>query len=427
MTHRFLLTAVFLMTAAVGHADERDAVVRVDGCTGFIVADDLLVTAKHCRHPARLKVKVQGKDVSARRVYTYRGEDGPAVFQLDGGPFMSLPIASRKPEIGEPVYSLGYPGGNWARIEGELSGGNGVDINYTNHRIASGNSGGPLLNARGEVVGVALHVAANPGIHSSGFSGWRVTTEAIRVAQGESIETPQRYSRQPVVVVFSSNSCSSCRQLESDVAAGHFRDYQFRFVKWNEQSRQWSDPELFREFSNTCRPTEQLSFPTIWVKNTGQFRVGYSAARRGGLLGWLSSAVRSLVEAIIGYEEPPPFPTPNEVPTPPATDPAPVPQPPSEEAAPDTALLRLARDLAALRDEAKETRSDFNEFRESGVIGKIRAIARLREDKDEALEAVSAVREDVNAVRDDFRERPLQFLWGLFGTITGLLHRRFAH
>lgn len=49
MTHRFLLTAVLLMTASVAHADERDAVVRVDGCTGFIVADNLLVTAKQCR------------------------------------------------------------------------------------------------------------------------------------------------------------------------------------------------------------------------------------------------------------------------------------------------------------------------------------------------------------------------------------------
>ena len=142
-------------------------------------------------------------------------------------------------------------------------------------------------------------------------------------------------------------------------------------------------------------------------------------------MGWLANAVRSLVEAIIGREEPPTFPAPGATPAP--ADPAPVPEPPTEEPAPDTALLRLARDLTALREQVGETRSDFDEFRESGVVGKIRAIARLREDKDEALEAVSAVREDVQAVRDDFRERPLQFLWGLFGTITGLLHRRFAH
>lgn len=429
MTHQFLCTAALLLTASIAVADERDAVVRIGGCTGFIVADNLLITAKHCGHPDRVNVTVQGKTVAARRAYVSSGEDGPVVFRLEGGPFASLPIAGQKPEIGEAVYSLGYPGGNWARIEGELVGGNGVDVNYTNHRIATGNSGGPLLNEKGEVLGVALHVASDPGVHRSGFSGWRVTTEAIRAAQGKTANTPQRYSRRPVVIVFSTDRCEPCHQLEADVKAGHFGDYEFRLVQWNAQSRQWSDRELFKEFSTACRPTEQLAFPTIWVKDTDQYRVGYSAARRGGLLGWLSNAVRSLVEAIIGREEPPPFPTPDATPIPSPSDPVPVSESPPEEATPepDTALLRLVRDVASLRDQVGETRSDFDDFRESGVVGKIKAIARLRDDKDEALEAVSAVRADVDAVRDDFRERPLQFLWGLFGTITGLLHRRYAH
>lgn len=428
MTRPLMALAAVLLAASIAAADERNAVVRVGGCTGFVVADNLLVTAKHCGHPERIQVTLQGQTVSARRVYVYRGEDGPVVFRLDGGPFESLPVASRRPEIGEAVYSLGYPGGNWSRSEGELVGGNGVDVNYTNHRIATGNSGGPLLNAKGEVVGIALHTASDIGVHESGFSGWKVTTDAIRAAGGQAVEAPQRYTRRPVVVVFSSDGCPPCHQLESDVKAGHFRDYEFRFVKWNEQVRQWSDPDLYREFSATCRPTERLGFPTIWVKDTDQYRVGYSAARRGGLLGWLADAVRSLVEALIGRDEPPEFPAPDAVPAPVPVDPAPIPESPLEAIPePESALLRLARDVASLRDQALETRSDFDEFRESGVVGKIRAIARLRDDKDEALEAVTAVREDVRAVRDDFRERPLQFLWGLIGTVTGLLHRRFAH
>jgi hypothetical protein len=60
-------------------------------------------------------------------------------------------------------------------------------------------------------------------------------------------------------------------------------------------------------------------------------------------------------------------------------------------------------------------------------IQEIRALARLKSDKDEALARVEAVRADVETLRSRFRENPLQFLWGLIGMITGLIHRRFAN
>ena len=151
MKSRHLIICTFLALFFAGPlaASERDAVIAIDGCTGFVVDGNLLVTAKHCRHPESMTVTIGRKSVAARRVYVSRGEDGPVVFRLEGGPYASLPVANRKPDIGEKVYSLGYPGGHWARIEGEVIGGNGVDVNYTNHRIATGASGGPLLNSRG--------------------------------------------------------------------------------------------------------------------------------------------------------------------------------------------------------------------------------------------------------------------------------------
>lgn len=430
LAHLVVFASLLLAGMAVC-AGERNAVIKVGGCTGFVVEQDLLVTAKHCRHPRDVTVRIGGRDVSARRVITYTGEDGPVVFHLAGGPYESLPVATEKPAIGDRVYSLGYPGGNWARIEGEIVGGNGEDLNYTNHRIATGNSGGPLLNARGEVIGVALHVDADISVHRSGFAGWRVTTEAIRRAKqltdgGSGSAELHRIGR-PVVVVFSSESCAPCQQLERDVRAGYFDDYEFVFVRWNESAGQWTRPDLHREFWQACNPDRaSLGFPTIWVKGTDRYRVGYSAERRSGFLGWLAAAVRHLIEGIIGREEPPRFPIPDTpVPEQPRSPPAVEPAPQQNET--QQLIGRLLADVSALRDEASKTKADLEQFKASGVIGKIRAIARLKSDKDEALERVEAVKADVAALRNRFRENPLQFLWGLVGVLSGLIHRRFAH
>ena len=421
MRMRHLSICTFLALFFVGPlaAAERDAVIAIDGCTGFIVEGNLLVTAKHCRHPESMTVTIGRKSVAARRVYVSRGEDGPVVFQLDGGPYESLSVTNRKPEVGEKVYSLGYPGGHWARIEGEVIGGNGVDVNYTNHRIATGASGGPLLNSRGKVIGVALYVDAGLAVHRSGFSGWRVTSDAIQQAQNGQTAGPQRYRRRTVVVVFSSENCGPCRQLEQDVRAGHFADYEFQFVKWNEQTKTWSQPDRYQEFWKACQPDrESLAFPTIWVRGSNQYRVGYATARRGGLLGWLASTVRHLIEGIVGRDDPPPVPLP-ESPDTPKSDPG--------SDAPEPTVQQLLKDVPQLRDQALQTKTDLNEFRESGVIGKIKAIARLKSDKNAALDQVAKVKSDVDSIRDDFRQRPLQFLWGLFGLLSGLAHRRFAN
>ncbi len=412
-------------------AAERDAVIPFDGCTGFVVEGNLLVTAKHCQHPGTVTVKLQNRTVAAHKVFSTSEEDGPVVFLLEGGPYISLKLASEPPRVGEAVYSLGYPGGHWARIEGEITGGNGLDLNYTNHRIATGNSGGPLLNEQGEVIGIALHVDADLSVHRSGFAGWKVTREAVLQAKKSRSNQQDMTVRGSVVVVFSTDNCLPCEQLKQDVRAGYFDSYNFRFVKWDRQSKRWSEPELYQEFWKMADPKmDHLTFPTIWIRGTDKYRVGYTRTGRRGLLGWLSAIFRHLWKGLVGERERRSLELP---PSPPSPGEEKLPNEPEEELNAeerepppnDSALQRVLHDLNALREQTTQTKQDLETFKQSGLLGKVKAIAILKSDQKKTLEQVSKVKSDLKAIRTEFHGQPVQFLWGLFGLLTGLAQKRF--
>ncbi|MCH8830496.1 MAG: hypothetical protein IID45_13045, partial [Planctomycetes bacterium] len=144
--------------------------------------------------------------------------------------------------------------------------------------------------------------------------------------------------------------------------------------------------------------------------------------QRDGLLGWLARVVKHIVEGLLGRAAPSKLPVP-EIVNPDVSSPN---QPPTDNGTKQL-LNKLRNDVIALRDNAKKTRSDFTQFQQSGVIGKIKVIARLKSDKDDVLQDVNSVKADVKKLRDNAQEEPLQFLWGLLGIVTGLIHRRFAN
>jgi S1-C subfamily serine protease len=87
-----------------------------------------------------------------------------ALLQIEGA--QDLPparFAAEKPEAGEPVWAIGAPYGRAEVItQGELKTVTRDGILLTNTEVHPGNSGGPLVNQQGEVIGINTEI--NPSM-----------------------------------------------------------------------------------------------------------------------------------------------------------------------------------------------------------------------------------------------------------------------
>ncbi|MCL2546786.1 MAG: S1C family serine protease [Oscillospiraceae bacterium] len=164
------------------------SVTRQSAGSGFIItADGYIVTNHHVvfgyqkvtvmlYNGIRYEATVVGSDeLSDLAVLKIDGED---LFYLEFG-------ASSMLRVGETVYTIGNPLGELANtftdgmisalereilIEGDH--GNAISMNLlqTNAAISPGNSGGPLLNVYGQVVGVINAKSVREGVEGLGFA-----------------------------------------------------------------------------------------------------------------------------------------------------------------------------------------------------------------------------------------------------------------
>jgi putative serine protease PepD len=149
--------------------------------SGFVVSTDgYLVTNAHVIDGATsIEVKIgDGKALTARLV----GKDAStdlALLKVDPGDqkLTALTLGdSSAVEVGDPTFAIGNPfgldrtltTGVVSALQRQITSPNGFsidDVIQTDAALNSGNSGGPLLNAAGEVIGV------NSQIESSGSGG----------------------------------------------------------------------------------------------------------------------------------------------------------------------------------------------------------------------------------------------------------------
>lgn len=152
---------------------------QVAGSGFMLTADGYFVTNNHIVREAD-SVYVQsakGEVYKARVVYTDQAHD-VAILQLcDDSAFRTLPpvpysFDAHSSDLGERVYTLGYPREEIVYGEGYLSSGTGYRGDSTAYQVAigvnPGNSGGPLLDEKGNVIGM--------------ISGKQTTSEGVSFA-----------------------------------------------------------------------------------------------------------------------------------------------------------------------------------------------------------------------------------------------------
>lgn len=154
--------------------------------TGFVLDKNLIVTNHHVISNGNITMvrgKTSQKLYKAKVIASDAFSDIALVTLDDWDDFVAtnLPadldfISSRGLKIGSKVWSIGHPWGlEWSVSQGVVSSPSrrmDGNLNYmiqTDTRIFQGNSGGPLLDESGNVVGVNVKMLANTG-GSFGFA-----------------------------------------------------------------------------------------------------------------------------------------------------------------------------------------------------------------------------------------------------------------
>lgn len=169
---------------------------EIGGGTGFVVsADGLIVTNKHVvadstadytvltndgrEYPAKVLGRDRTNDVAVIKIDPNNPTKGKGVSQMD-----TLPLGdSSQLKIGQTVIAIGNALGEFTNtvskgivsglrrniVAGGFSGSEQLDqLIQTDAAINEGNSGGPLLNLKGEVIGI--NVAIAQGAQNIGFA-----------------------------------------------------------------------------------------------------------------------------------------------------------------------------------------------------------------------------------------------------------------
>jgi serine protease Do len=152
---------------------QRGVPMRGEG-SGFIVsADGIILTNAHVVSDAtEVTVKLQDRREYRAKVLGSDPKTDVAVLKIDARNLPVVPLGStRNLQVGEWVLAIGSPYGLESTVTAgvvsakgrTLPGDGGVPFIQTDVAVNPGNSGGPLFNTRGEVVGINSQIYSQTG------------------------------------------------------------------------------------------------------------------------------------------------------------------------------------------------------------------------------------------------------------------------
>jgi len=182
--------------------DDNEIIAAASG-TGFIVSSaGHIITNHHVIEDCKkVKVSFKGKDIDAKILAADTMND-LAIIKSDLKPTRIYPVATEDAQLLENVIIAGYPLGKKVSAAIKTSKGSitalaGFGDNYsefqTDAALNKGNSGGPIMNQKGNVIGVAVaNYGKKAGIESFNFGIKSSTLKTFASANGLRFMPPNR-------------------------------------------------------------------------------------------------------------------------------------------------------------------------------------------------------------------------------------------
>ena len=147
------------------------------GSGSFISGDGLILTSYHVIEDEKnIYVRYSNKEKVKAQVVRVNKDYDLALLKIEGEGIKALKLSTEnETEVGDEIFAAGTPLDKSLKqsvTRGIVSGyrqWNGVNFLQTDVSINSGNSGGPMLNSKGEIVGITTMKKVGKGIEGIGF------------------------------------------------------------------------------------------------------------------------------------------------------------------------------------------------------------------------------------------------------------------